>query len=85
MFTAPLCPLLARVYSPDRNEQDHEKGEDHLHVGQRVHPKGTQDDKLDHLQPREVVHLPLRYAPDVVRGRVGRLDTQEDNVAKSQL
>ena len=63
--------------SPDGDEQDHEEGEHHLHVGQRVHPKRTQDEELDHLQPREVVHLPLGNPADVVGGRIRRLDRDE--------
>lgn len=66
----PLCPLLAGVDSPDRHQQDHQKGEDHLHVGQRIHPKRTQDDQLDHLHRCEVVDLPLRDTADVVCGRI---------------
>lgn len=70
----PLCPLLAWVISPDRDQQDHEKGEDHLHVGQRIHAERTQDDQLDHLQRCEVVDLPLRHSADVMGGRIGGLD-----------
>lgn len=72
----PLCPLLAWVILPDRDQQDHQKGEDHLHVGERIHPKRTQDDELDHLQPREVVNLPLRHTTNVVGGRIGGLDRE---------
>lgn len=74
IFMFPLCPLLAWVISPDRDQQDHQQGENHLHVGQRIHPECTQNDQLDHLQPREVVDLPLRHTPDVVSGRIGGLD-----------
>lgn len=70
----PLCPLLVWVISPDRDKQNHEKGEDHLHVGQRIHPECTEDDQLDHLQCCEVVDLPLRHTADVVSGRIRCLD-----------
>lgn len=70
----PLCPLLAWIILPDRDKQDHQEGKDHLHVGQRIHPKGAQNDQLDHLQPCEVVDLPLRHTADVVGGRIGGLD-----------
>lgn len=73
----PLCPLLVWVILPDRDQQDHQKGEDHLHVGQRIHPKRTQDDELDHLQRCEVVDLPLRHTANVVGGRIGSLDREE--------
>lgn len=72
-----LCPLLAWVILPDRDQQDHQKGEDHLHVGQRIHPKCTEDDELDHLHPCEVVDLPLRHTANVVGGRVRGLDREE--------
>lgn len=62
------------VVSPDGHKEDHEEREDHLHVGQRIHPERTQDDQLDHLQPREEVDLPLRHPADVVGGRIRRLD-----------
>lgn len=62
--------------SPDGHQQDHEEWEDHLHVGQRIHAEGAQDDQLDHLQRREVVDLPLRHSADVVCGRIGGLDTE---------
>lgn len=75
--TAPLRPLLARVVSPDRDQQDHHEGEDHLHVGQRIHPERTQDDQLDHLQRCEVVDLPLRHTANVVSRRIGGLDKEE--------
>lgn len=69
-----LCPLL--VNSPDGDQQDHQKGKDHLHVGQRIHPKRTQDDELDHLHPCEAVDLPLRHMADVVCRRIGGLDRE---------
>ena len=64
---------LAWVILPDRDKQDHQEGEDHLHVGQRIHPKGAQDDQLDHLQRCEVVDLPLRHTANVVGGRIRSL------------
>lgn len=72
----PLCPLLAWVILPDRDQQDHQDREDHLHVGQRIHPERTQNDQLDHLQPCEVVDLPLRDTANVVGGRIGGLDRE---------
>ena len=75
--TAQLCPLLARIVSPDRDQQDHQKGEDHLHVGQRIHAKRTQDDQLDHLHGSEGVHFPLRHTTDVVGGGIRGLRRQE--------
>lgn len=80
VVVAPLCPLVASVVLPDRDEQDHQKGEDHLHVGQRIHPEGTQDDELDHLQPGEEVDLPLRHAANVVGGRIGSLGRDGESV-----
>lgn len=58
---------------PDGNEQDHQEGEDHLNIGQRVHAKRTQDDQLQYLQGCEEVHLLLGHPPNVVGGRVGSL------------
>lgn len=81
--------LRRRVYShvdwvvlPDGDQQDHQQREDHLHVGQRIHPERTQDDQLDHLQRCEVVDLPLRHAADVVGGRVGGLDGERQDGVK---
>lgn len=68
------APCWFWVVLPDRDQQDHQKGEDHLHVGQRIHPERTQDDQLDHLHRGEEVDLPLRHPADVVRGRIGGLD-----------
>lgn len=65
----PLC-----FYSPNRNQQYHQEREDHLHVGERVHPECTEDDQLDHLNSCEEVHFPLRHTADVVGGRIGGLD-----------
>lgn len=61
---------------PHRDEQNHQKRKDHLHVGQRIHSECTQNDELGHLQAGEEVDLPLRHATDVVRGRIGRLDVE---------
>lgn len=58
---------------PDRHQQYHQKGKDHLHVGQRIHPEGAEDDQLDHLHCRKVVDFPLRHAANVVGRRIGRL------------
>lgn len=69
---AALC--LTWVNSPNGNQQYHQEREDHLHVGQRVHPKRTQDDQLDYLDSCEEVHFPLRHTADVVGGRVRGLD-----------
>lgn len=69
------CWFLA-VVLPDRDQQDHEEGEDHLHVGQRIHPERTQDDQLDHLHPGEVVDLPLRHTADVMCWRIRGLDRE---------
>lgn len=58
---------------PDGDEQDHEQGEDHLHVGDGVHAECAQHQQLHHLQEGEVVDLPLGHFADVVGGGVGRL------------
>lgn len=67
------CASLACVILPDRDKEDHQQGEHHLHIGQRIHPKGTQDDQLDHLQCCEIVDFPLRHTTNVMCGRIGRL------------
>lgn len=72
---APFC--LTWLNSPNRNQQYHQEGEDHLHVGQGVHPERTEDDQLDHLHSCEEVHFPLRHTADVVGGRIGGLDGEE--------
>lgn len=71
------CRVGLLVILPDRDQKYHQKGENHLHVGQRVHPKRAQDDQLDHLHPREVVDVPLRHAANVVGGRIGGLDRDD--------
>lgn len=79
-----MVPLgFSGVYSPNRNQQYHQEREDHLHVGERVHPKHTEDDQLDHLDSCEEVHFPLRHTADVMGGRIWGLDGEE--VIKSLL
>lgn len=71
------CRVGLLVILPDRDQKYHQKGEDHLHIGQWVHPKRTQDNQLDYLHPCEVVDLPLRHAANVVGGRIGGLDRDD--------
>lgn len=72
-FIVVAAVLVLLVLLPDRDQQDHQEGENHLHVGQRIHAKGAEDDQLDHLQRGKVVDFPLRHAANVVGGRVGGL------------
>lgn len=79
-----MVPLWSTwVYSPNRNQQYHQEREDHLHVGERVHPERTEDDQLDHLNTCEKVYFPLGHTADVVGGRVGGLDGEK--IIKSLL
>lgn len=62
--------MLVWAISPDGDKKDHQNGEDHLHVGQGMHPKHTHNDQLDYLKPCEVMDLPLRHTSDVVGRRI---------------
>lgn len=64
------------VLLPDGDQQNHQEGENHLHVGQRIHSKGAEDDQLDHLQRSKVMDFPLRHAANVVGGWIGGLGRQ---------
>lgn len=68
-----MSDLVVIVLLPDRDQQNHQEGENHLHVGQRIHSKGTEDDQLDHLQRSKVVDFPLRHAANVVSRWIGGL------------
>lgn len=68
-----MSVLVFLAILPDRDQQDHQERENHLHVGQRIHAKGAEDNQLDHLQRGKVVDFPLRHAANVVGGRVGGL------------
>lgn len=71
----PLPPLALptarpRIPIPNGDHSHHDEGEDHLHVGQGAHAKGTEQQQLQDLQTCEVVDLPLGHPPDIVGGRV---------------
>lgn len=59
---------------PDGDHPYHDKGKDHLHIGQRRHPKPTEDEQLEDLQAGEVVDFPLGHPADVMCRWVRRLE-----------
>ena len=57
----------------DRQQEENDEREDHLHVDPRSEAEQTHHEQLYYLAPGELVNFALRHAPDVVVRRIGGL------------